>query len=140
MFSFGGQELLIIVAVALLLFGPDKIPQLARTIGRFTREFNKYKSIMEQTLSTEIYRAEVPTKDAMTIEERIAKAGAASDAITEAREAEAAASGEDAEPGEPTDTAASTDPGGVGDRPAVPKGQRPTTAPLADETDEEDEE
>jgi TatA/E family protein of Tat protein translocase len=124
-FSFGGQELLIIVLVALLLFGPDKIPQLARTIGRFTREFNKYKSIMEQTLSTEIYKAEGPTKDTMTIEERIAKAGAASDALTEAREAEGDKAG--AESGE-------------GGEPALRAEPRPTTAPPADETDEEDEE
>jgi TatA/E family protein of Tat protein translocase len=143
-FSFGGQELFIIVLLALLLFGPDKIPQLARTIGRFTREFNKYKSIMEQTLSTEIYKAEGPTKDAMTIEQRIAKAGAASDAITEAREAEeartASGSGEDAESGEPTGTAASAGPGDDGALAAAGSAQRPTTAPLADETDEEDEE
>ena len=58
MFTFGGSELLIVVVLALLLFGPDKIPQLARTIGRFTREFNKYKDIMESTVRAEIYRAE----------------------------------------------------------------------------------
>lgn len=87
MFSFGGSEFLIIVVVALLLFGPDKIPQLARTVGRFTREFNKYKDIMESTVRMEIARAEGPTVDELTIEERIAKAGAASHAIIEAQAA-----------------------------------------------------
>jgi TatA/E family protein of Tat protein translocase len=90
-FTLGGQELLIIVVIALLLFGPDKIPQLARTIGRFTREFNKYKDIMESTIRMEISRAEEPVKDEMTVEQRIAKAGAASQAIIEEREAAAAA-------------------------------------------------
>jgi TatA/E family protein of Tat protein translocase len=81
MFSLGGQEILIIAAVVLLLFGPDKIPQLARTIGRFTREFNKYKDIMESTIRMEIARADDPVKETMTVEERIAKAGAASQTI-----------------------------------------------------------
>jgi TatA/E family protein of Tat protein translocase len=143
-FSFGGQELFIIVLLALLLFGPDKIPQVARTIGRFMREFNKYKSIMEQTLSSEIYKAEGATKDPMTIEERIAKAGAASDSITEAREAEAARTasgpGEDAGADEPAVPTEGADAGDDGDRPATRNRQHPTTAPLADETDEEDEE
>jgi TatA/E family protein of Tat protein translocase len=142
-FSFGGQEFFIIVLVALLLFGPDKIPQLARTVGRFMREFNKYKSIMQQTLSTEIYKAEGPTKDAITVEERIAKAGAASDALTGAREAGAAGtasgSGENADSAEPAGTAEGAEPADDGDTPVAPKGQHPTTAPLADETDEEDE-
>jgi len=89
-FSFGGSEFLIIVVVALLLFGPDKIPQLARTVGRFTREFNKYKDIMESTVRMEIAKAEGPTTDELTIEQRIAKAGAASHAIIEAQETAAA--------------------------------------------------
>jgi TatA/E family protein of Tat protein translocase len=129
-FNFSGQEFFIIAVFALLLFGPDKIPQLARTIGRFTREFNKYKSIMEQTLNAEIYRAEGPTKETITIEERIAKAGAASTAFSAAREPEGADELSD-------DPAA---PAGV-EAPAAPEAApRPSTAPSADEADEEDEE
>jgi Sec-independent protein translocase protein TatA len=128
-FNFSGQEFFIIAIFALLLFGPDKIPQLARTIGRFTREFNKYKSIMEQTLNAEIYRAEGPTKETVSIEERIAKAGAASTAFT-AREPE----GVDELSDEPAASVAV-------EAPAAPKAApRPTTAPSADEADEEDEE
>jgi len=133
-FSFGGSEFLIIVVLALLLFGPDKIPQLARTIGRFTREFNKYKSIMESTLSAEIYRAEGPTKDTMTIEERIAKAGAASSTLTETREAAEAAAESDAE----TVMHFSPEPE-VATAPAPAAAPRPVAAPSADEADEEDE-
>lgn len=132
MFSFGGSEFLIIVVLALLLFGPDKIPQLARTIGRFMREFNKYKSIMESTLSAEIYRAEGPTKDELTVEQRIAKAGAASDALTQTREAAEAAAAA---------SAAAAEPGAEPPASASAAGQfRPVAAPSADEADEEDEE
>lgn len=83
MFTFGGSEFLIIVVVVLLLFGPDKIPQLARTIGRFTREFNKYKDIMESTVRMEISRAEEPVEEKISVEERIKKAAAASQALLE---------------------------------------------------------
>lgn len=99
MFSLGGTELIIVVIVALLLFGPDKIPQMARTIGRFTREFNKYKDIMESTVRAEIYKAdteteaETPVKDepVLTPEERIAKAAAAANEVRAKRAAEVAA-------------------------------------------------
>ena len=104
MFSFGGSEFLIIVVVALLLFGPDKIPQMARTVGKFTREFNKYKDILESTVRMEIAAAEDPVKDDLTIEERIDKAGAASHAIIEANTAtpEVAVSGPAAPVAAPT--------------------------------------
>ena len=62
MFSLGGSELFIVALIALLLFGPDKIPQLARTIGRFTREFNKYKDLMGSTVRAEIYKADWKVK------------------------------------------------------------------------------
>jgi TatA/E family protein of Tat protein translocase len=125
-FTLGGSELIIIVVLALLLFGPDKIPQLAKTIGRFTREFNKYKDIMESTIRMEISRAEGPTTDEMTVEERIAKAGAASQALL-AEQTDKTAAAEAASPGE-TET-----PGEA----AAPTFAPP--APAADEADEEDE-
>ena len=121
MFTLGGQELLIIVVIALLLFGPDKIPQLARTVGRFTREFNKYKDIMESTIRMEISRAEGPTKDEMTVEQRIAKAGAASQALIEKSAATA-----DVAAAEPAGEAEAAEPVAV--------------VPCADESGEEGEE
>ena len=37
--DIGGPELLIVIVVALLLFGPTKIPKLARALGQAQREF-----------------------------------------------------------------------------------------------------
>lgn len=39
MFNFGMGELLIILAVVLILFGPSQLPKLAKTIGRSIRDF-----------------------------------------------------------------------------------------------------
>jgi TatA/E family protein of Tat protein translocase len=83
-FSFGANKIIIIAVFALMLFGPDKIPQVARTLGRFMREFNKYKDIMQSTIRMEIYQSEGPEKQTMTVEERIAKAGAASTELLKA--------------------------------------------------------
>ncbi len=37
----GGLEILVIFFIALLLFGPKKIPEIARTLGEAVREFRK---------------------------------------------------------------------------------------------------
>jgi len=39
--QFGWMELLIVLAIALLIFGPSKLPQLGRAIGRTIRQFRK---------------------------------------------------------------------------------------------------
>lgn len=41
MFGIGPGELLIILVLALIIFGPSKLPDLARTLGRTVREFKK---------------------------------------------------------------------------------------------------
>lgn len=40
----GGGEILVILVLVLLLFGPDKLPDLARQLGRGVRELNRVKS------------------------------------------------------------------------------------------------
>jgi sec-independent protein translocase protein TatB len=47
LFGIGSWEFMIIAVLALLLFGPDKLPDFARTIGRFMRDFRRYQSMME---------------------------------------------------------------------------------------------
>ena len=46
----GGPELLIIVGLAILLFGAQKIPKLARSIGKSAGEFKKGQAKVEQEL------------------------------------------------------------------------------------------
>lgn len=62
MFGIGSWEFFLIAILALLLFGPDKLPEFARTIGRLVRDFKRYTSMMESTIRAEMYTAEPKTK------------------------------------------------------------------------------
>lgn len=46
--GIGGPELLVVMFVILLLFGADRLPDLARGFGRAMREFKKATSGVEQ--------------------------------------------------------------------------------------------
>lgn len=83
MFGIGGSELIIIAFVVLLLFGPDKLPEMARTIGRFMREFKRYQAMMESTFKAEMYLAEQNAQ----AEKAMKSSGAAKDAGKDADEA-----------------------------------------------------
>jgi Tat protein translocase TatB subunit len=41
MFGIGGQELLFILVLALIILGPSKLPEIARTLGKVMGEFNR---------------------------------------------------------------------------------------------------
>jgi len=48
--GLGGPELMMILFVILLLFGANKLPELARGLGRATREFKKATSGVEEEI------------------------------------------------------------------------------------------
>ena len=56
--SIGGPELIVIFVVALLIFGPRKLPELGRTIGKGLAEFRRAASDLRSTLDTEVTRLE----------------------------------------------------------------------------------
>jgi len=55
LFGIGGWEFMVIAFLAVLLFGPDKLPEFARTIGRFMRDFRRYQAMMESTIKAEVF-------------------------------------------------------------------------------------
>ncbi|RIL06563.1 MAG: twin-arginine translocase subunit TatB [Proteobacteria bacterium] len=49
MFGIGMTELLVILAVALIVFGPTRLPELARSLGRAMGEFRRASTDLRQT-------------------------------------------------------------------------------------------
>ena len=52
--SIGMPELLIILVIALIIFGPRKLPELGRSLGRSLGEFKKASNELQRTLEEEI--------------------------------------------------------------------------------------
>lgn len=54
MLGIGGPELLVIVVIALLVFGPKKLPEFGRTIGKGLAEFRRASNDLKRSLESEI--------------------------------------------------------------------------------------
>ena len=57
--SIGGPELLLILVIALLVFGPKRIPELSRTIGRGVAQFRRATNDFTSTLEREVSAADL---------------------------------------------------------------------------------
>ena len=53
MFGLGVQELLIILAILLLIFGPKRLPQLGSALGRTIKGFRKGVQESDETVQSE---------------------------------------------------------------------------------------
>jgi TatA/E family protein of Tat protein translocase len=60
MFDIGLQELLVIGVLALLVFGPSKLPELGRMFGRAMREFRRASDEFRSTVETNLKINEDP--------------------------------------------------------------------------------
>jgi TatA/E family protein of Tat protein translocase len=52
--SIGGMELMVIMVIALLIFGPRKLPELGRSIGKGLSEFKRASNDLKRSLEEEI--------------------------------------------------------------------------------------
>lgn len=54
MLDIGFQELLLILVIALLVFGPKRLPELGRAVGRAMREFRRASDEFRSTIETNL--------------------------------------------------------------------------------------
>jgi Tat protein translocase TatB subunit len=102
MFNIGGPELFVILLVALIVLGPNKLPEAARQVGRAMHELRRIsngfqaelRSALEEPLDTTATRREAVTNTRGTVPEppADARANGAGAPAAEAEPAEPSAS------------------------------------------------
>ncbi|NOZ25335.1 MAG: twin-arginine translocase subunit TatB [Nitrospirae bacterium] len=60
MFDLGMQELIVIFAVVLIVFGPQKLPELARSLGKGVAELRKALQGVKDQIDTEVKEVSDP--------------------------------------------------------------------------------
>lgn len=63
MFGIGMPELIVIFIVALLVFGPKKLPELGKALGRGLAEFKRATEEIKNEISTEVQEIEKQAAD-----------------------------------------------------------------------------
>ena len=158
-FGIGEGELVIILVFGFLLFGPDKLPQMGRTIGRAIRQFRDTQEKMTAVVQSEIIdpvteaaSAPVRPKKAAAVDddsdadedaaetaapakketfaERRARLAAEKAASEGATEGEGAAEEAESEGAEPESAADAVEPEPVAEPEPEPEPAEPTTADL----------
>jgi sec-independent protein translocase protein TatA len=78
MFGLGGQELILILFVVLLFFGPQKLPELMRGLGKGMREFKRAQEDLENEFNKAVETprpVKEPVEPAVSIKEQESSAG-----------------------------------------------------------------
>jgi len=121
--SLGLPEILFILVVALLVFGPRRLPEIGRTIGKALGEFRRATTDLKRSIDTEV-----------TLEEVRQRPPARTVAPAAKPQAEPTAPAETAGPAEP---AATAEPAGPAE-PAAPAEPAGPAKPAAGEGDSSD--
>ena len=73
MFNIGAPEMVVIFLLALVLFGPKKLPELGRTIGKAITEFRRASSDLKASFEREMHNLERETAELKETSNSIAK-------------------------------------------------------------------
>lgn len=63
MFNVGYPEMMLVLAIALIVFGPKKLPQIGRTLGQSLREFKRASNELMAAVQEPIEDDEAETAD-----------------------------------------------------------------------------
>ncbi len=99
--SLGMPELIVILVIALIIFGPRKLPELGRSLGKSIGEFRKASNELKSTLDEEI-RLEEQKEQRAKMDAEQGSAIAAAVTPSSATDAPFAPPAADAHPEEPT--------------------------------------
>ena len=88
MFGIGSTELAIILVFGFLLFGPDKLPQMGRTIGRALRQFRETQEKLTSVVQSEVVDPMTAAVNEPTRPRRVDEDDDDADADASAEEAE----------------------------------------------------
>ena len=72
MFGIGGFELFLILLFGFLLFGPDKLPAMAKTLGKAIGKFRNAQEEMNKVIKNEVYDpdSDEPFKNPLDVMEK----------------------------------------------------------------------
>jgi sec-independent protein translocase protein TatA len=82
--NLGFGEILLILLVALIVFGPRRLPEMGRTVGRSLREFRRAASDLRAEIETDLDVEEPTRRSARSVRARAAATGGA--ALAEAED------------------------------------------------------
>jgi len=63
MFNIGAGELIFIMVAALIVLGPQRLPEFARAIGKFVREFRRQTDDVRTVVEREFYKMDQEFQD-----------------------------------------------------------------------------
>jgi len=84
MFGIGSTELIVILIVALIVIGPAKLPEMAKSLGKALGEFRRVSTDVKRTIEMEAEQAEQKEKTAQVKQELFPETAAKAPAEPEA--------------------------------------------------------